>query len=324
MKKTLLSATLTLATFAMQAQPMLNDVAVYDDFSTQTEYSPDAQGTRGIYWWVTPGKQVITRDFENKQLDVSMSQVAYQYIPFGVGFGTTAGKPNTIDLSGDGTWSFDIENTGKEGLSMRVACQDDSNKLVDCAPTPAGMAFDPIWKYQTQILIPVGQKVTFKAGTPNGAGGGINNNCDFANGVWGDYGTPTYPHIGSKIRRDCNLAKIKGINITVLSSEKNNVNQHALSLINGLFSISNFRVGAAGSAGTEEYSKKKQLMLYPNPANSSLTIQGEGQVQITTILGQVIYRNAINNSITIDLSTFDAGIYFVDNGHQIQKLAIEK
>jgi len=164
MKKTLISETLTLATFAMQAQPMLSDVAVYDDFSTQTEYSVDEQGT--IYWWVTAGKQVVTRDSENKQLDVSMSQVAYQYIPFGVGFGTTA--------------------------------------------------------------------------------------------------------------------------------------------------------------GTEEYIEKKQLMLYPNPANSSLTIQSEGQVQITTILGQVIYRNAINNSITIDLSTFDAGIYFVDNGHQIQKLAIEK
>lgn len=224
------------------AQPLLNNYSAFEDFSTETEYVKDAQSNFGLTWWTTTNANIVlTRDFANKELDVTMPQGAYQYNAFGISFGDSngaaaGGTPNTIDLSGNGIFSFDIQNTGTEGLSVRVSCTDINNLQVDCSP--GAKDFSQIWSYQTQMIVPAGEKLRFEPGTPNGAGGGTINNCDFADGVWGDYGTS--PHI---IRTDCDLKRIKQINITVLNSEKNTVDYHALPLVNGQFSISNFIVG---------------------------------------------------------------------------------
>lgn len=54
--------------------------------------------------------------------------------------------------------------------------------------------------------------------------------------------------------------------------------------------------------------------LYPNPANESVLISTEKDqtVELTNTLGQVVYTTtATGTSTTVDLSTFEAGVYFV-------------
>ncbi|MCX6181415.1 MAG: T9SS type A sorting domain-containing protein [Bacteroidetes bacterium] len=331
-KKFLLGATLVLGAIAAQAQPELSTVAVFDDFSTKTEYTENALTGRGIYWWASPG-QTLTRNSEIKGMDVVMSQGAYQYKPFGVGFGDSngalpGGSPFTIDISKNGTFSFDVKNTGTEGLSVRVACQDTLNRMVDCSPG-ATTWDDGVWKYQIQFIVPAGETVTMKVGTPNGAGAGEINNCDFTNGFWGDYGVT--PH---RIRHDCDLTHIKGINITVLNSEKNDVDAHNVALLNGKFTISNFRVGATTSKlGVDEFvDGNKVINLYPNPASQGQVVHAPVQentktlITVTNTFGQTVYSNyhsGTSNDLSLDLSHLPAGLYFVGVGDQTQKLIIE-
>ena len=247
MKKYFFTATaLTFVIAFAQAQTKLTQFGLFDDFSSTSEYIADSASHRSLHWWTSYNEQKITRDSANKQLQVKMTQGAYQYHAFGVSFGdsngTATGGENTIDLSGNGKFSFDITNTGTQGISIRVACIDLQNRQVDCIGGATN--FGDIWKYQTQIQVLAGTTVTFEAGTPNGAGGGVINTCDFTTGVWGDY------EGGHIIRTDCDLKHIKAINLTVLNAAKNPGDGHALALTDGRFSISNFSVGDTSANAT--------------------------------------------------------------------------
>jgi hypothetical protein len=337
MKKLLkMMCLLAMAQNAM-SQPTLTDTELWEDFSTQTDYVADATSGRGLYWWGEQNIHTLTRDYTNKELDVTMTQQAYQYKPFGVSFGddngaAPGGVPNTIDLSGNGKFSFVIKNTGTEAISVRIACQDVNDRLVDCSP--GALVFGDIWKYQTQIEVPVGRTVLFKVGTPNGAGGGIINNCDFANGVWGDYGVN--PHV---IKRPgdadfCDLTKIESIIITVLNAAKNTTDGHNLALTAGEFSISDFRIGS--SAVTPIFSpivSNTQFNMFPNPTSNLLTIDcstftlGDFEnIRIMNAVGQVVFTAPISNNplSTLDISSLNEGVYSVLIGNHSQKLIIKK
>ncbi|MDA3881777.1 MAG: BACON domain-containing protein [Bacteroidales bacterium] len=239
MKKLFLATSILAASIlTVQAQPLLTEHGIYEDFSTVNEYTADVTSGRGLFWWPSPNYTLV-RNSVSKQLEVTASQKKWEHVPFGLGFGddngaAAGGVPYTVDLSGDGTWSFDITNTGTVQLAIYVQCVDINDVSVDCSPGATN--FDNIWAYQTQIFVDAGTSVTFEAGSPNGAGSSVLNNCDFTTGVWGDYGTHT-------IRTDCNLKQIKGINITVLAGEKNPADYHAVELVGGSFTISNFSVG---------------------------------------------------------------------------------
>jgi hypothetical protein len=220
--------------------PALTEFGMFDNFSTETDYLSDKLSGRGLYWGTIYPEQTITRDYRNKQLLVKMTQKKWEYYPFGLSFGDSngaaeGGDPYTIDLSGNGKYSFDITNKGTEGISVRVKCIDLQNREIDCSPGAAN--FGEIWKYQTQIIVLPGETVTMKAGAPNGAGGGILNTCNFTKEVWGDY---TGGHV---IRTDCDLKHIKSINLVVLNAAKDPNDLHALPLTDGFFAISNFCVG---------------------------------------------------------------------------------
>jgi hypothetical protein len=319
------------------SQPTLTDTELWDDFSTTTDYVADNVTGRGLYWWGEQNVHTLSRDYANKELDVTMTQQAYQYKPFGVSFGddngaAAGGVPNTIDLSANGKFSFVIKNTGTEAISVRVACQDVNKRLVDCSP--GALVFGDIWKYQTQIEVPVGQTVLFKVGTANGAGGGIINNCDFANGVWGDYSVT--PHV---IRRPgdvgyCDLTKIESIIITVLNAAKNSTDGHNLALTAGAFSISDFRVGS--SAVTPVFApihSTSSFNVYPNPSSnvinidcSNFTLGDIENVLIMNSVGQVVFTAPINNNplLSLDVSELNEGVYTMLIGHHTQKLMIKK
>jgi hypothetical protein len=66
------------------------------------------------------------------------------------------------------------------------------------------------------------------------------------------------------------------------------------------------------NSGIEE--SQNDLVIYPNPANDMLNINGigEGNYSILNVLGEVIYSQVISqDKITIDISSLQSGKYFV-------------
>lgn len=341
MNNSFLTVTALVASLGISyAQPELTEKGAFDDFSTTLDYSEPSTG-KGIYWWGQKGVNTVQRDPDKRQLLVHATQSEYQYVPFGVSFGDDngdlpGGVPYTIDLSENGKWSFDITNYGKEDLFLRVSCQDNQDRIVDCIPipNPTNLAFDKldVWAYQVQLQILAGQTITFKAGTPNDAGKGKLNNCDFANGSWGYY-TAWDPvnqtHPGASVRQDCDLTKIKGITFTPMNAAKNKTDFHALALLDGNFGISNFKLGTTSQTlGIQDESVTHDFAIYPNPAKHVVTFKTKvnngtnHSVQIRNVFGQIVATALGEDEIQVDVSNLNAGIYFV--GDQMQKLVIEK
>jgi hypothetical protein len=309
------AAALTIPLMSVFAAPEIKTDGFYDDFSTQTEYSSTTETGRGIYWWKsTNGKQTLTRDYTKNRLIAKISQPKGNdgFEPFGVVFGddngaASGGTPFTIDISKNGIWSFDMKNIGTVGLAVRVLCTDVNNKMIDC--DKGATVFADIWKYQIQAMILPGDSITFKAGTPNDAGGAKNNLCDFTKGVWGDYGVN--PH---QIRTDCDLKKIKGINITVLNAEKAPApDYHPLALVDGLLAISNFKVGNVITSGIEKNLISKNTISSKNSihiVNGILNLQNvANNVKVFNARGAVV--KSFKATDNINVSDFTKGLYLL-------------
>ena len=86
-----------------------------------------------------------------------------------------------------------------------------------------------------------------------------------------------------------------------------------------------------GSVGTYEI-KNSQFNVYPNPTNGVFTIELDGNVKydvtVNNILGQTVYATSTTAmNITIDLSSFEKGIYTIElknnSGTYIDKIIVE-
>jgi len=334
MKKQLItSAVLIFSAITIQAQSVLTEFGFYENFSSEEELITDLETERGLFWR-SESLQTLTRNSVDSSLDVVMSQPRGMYTPFSVSFGDsngalTGGAPYTIDLSGNGTFSFDIVNTGTDTISVRVACIDTEDRMIDCSP--GALNFGQIWMYQTQVLVLPGETVPFAAGSNNNAGGGIKNNCDFAHGVWGDYGV----HL---IRTDCNLRKIKGVNITVLNGQKDLGDGHALALENGEFSIKNIMVGdtSANAASAPIVETNKANLQLVNFTTKVVTSQKKivienipfnekgNSIRIINIYGQEVYAKTTSNStFELSIANFPTGIYHILLAGKVEKLIIK-
>ena len=82
-------------------------------------------------------------------------------------------------------------------------------------------------------------------------------------------------------------------------------------------------IAADGTPGTEnsirwitiDHEKSFECSVFPNPANDIITIKNPGNktlgINICDILGQIIYKANISDDHTIDLDTFQTGIYLI-------------
>lgn len=74
-----------------------------------------------------------------------------------------------------------------------------------------------------------------------------------------------------------------------------------------------------------------ELNCYPNPATSKINVDfianGDAKVTLSNTLGQIVYQNVSASNLTIDISDFNTGMYFVQvnvNGKtQTQQLVVE-
>ena len=63
------------------------------------------------------------------------------------------------------------------------------------------------------------------------------------------------------------------------------------------------------------------MSIYPNPSTGNVTIEGDGNITITNLSGQVVISQEINRKGTIML---DKGVYFIKlNDGTSKKLIIE-
>ena len=66
------------------------------------------------------------------------------------------------------------------------------------------------------------------------------------------------------------------------------------------------------------------FILYPNPVNDYLTIEGEnlGNVSVYNALGQVIFNTFGTSDLIINTADYQNGIYFVKIGNKIEKFVV--
>ncbi|QQS31338.1 MAG: T9SS type A sorting domain-containing protein [Sphingobacteriales bacterium] len=67
----------------------------------------------------------------------------------------------------------------------------------------------------------------------------------------------------------------------------------------------------------EDVSFDQSYRLFPNPASQSITIetnhplQQDAVVKLVNMLGQTLSRNNLSQRLTLDISAYPAGVYFV-------------
>jgi hypothetical protein len=66
----------------------------------------------------------------------------------------------------------------------------------------------------------------------------------------------------------------------------------------------------------------QKIKLYPNPTNDFITVEGTGNIQITNSIGVVVYNDFIKEDMTIKVSDWNKGIYFVRFDRVITKIQI--
>lgn len=79
-----------------------------------------------------------------------------------------------------------------------------------------------------------------------------------------------------------------------------------------------------------DFSAVNTFVVYPNPASDELTIKSNGDVissiSIVDVVGKVLFAESdLNSEIkNIDISSFSAGIYFVNINNNLTKKVIKK
>lgn len=217
-----------------------------DDFNSTTDYALGATG-KGLFWWKpadAPGIYTLTRDSVNKKLSVAVVQPKGSYKPFGVSFGDTegdgTGTPYTADMSGDFTYLMTVKNNGSTDVAIRLAAQDISSNVIDLNsnPTPVGDA----WKHNIDMIVPAGGSQTIKVGTINSQGVALSGT--FNGGTTVDW-TTTPP----TVKTTFDQTKVKGINVTALSTQQDPVTYEPLAW-SGSIDITSFAVGKFATSGT--------------------------------------------------------------------------
>jgi len=82
----------------------------------------------------------------------------------------------------------------------------------------------------------------------------------------------------------------------------------------------------SGATSIEEETELVKVSLYPNPANSIVNVETNSKesLMVFNLLGKMIYSDTQNNGITtIDVSSWNKGIYLVQVGNTTKKLIID-
>ena len=66
-----------------------------------------------------------------------------------------------------------------------------------------------------------------------------------------------------------------------------------------------------GVVGTKDIDNATKWALYPNPANDVIKLSVKGNYRITDLSGRVM--GVVSNTNTVDVCSYNAGVYFISN-----------
>ncbi|MCR6638681.1 MAG: T9SS type A sorting domain-containing protein [Sporocytophaga sp.] len=312
MKKLLLSGLLVAGLFSAKAQNCANvglsSSALYENFSSAEDWS-STDGTKGIYPFGDPdggeGDEnpnfyaTVTRNPVTGTLDVTQSQAAGEFVPFGLALGEDV----VIDLSQNSTFSITATNPGDLDIKIRIAIQDINGNLVN---SYADASEPDCYLSQIEKVIPAGATETLEG---NFAGG---FNATYPGGE-DENGDP----IGCVLVQNLDYTKVNTILITVVNNAQGGAPdwlQEALPDYS--FSIDEVRVGDCAtitgmkSAAALVSSSK----LYPNPTSESASLElslkeaSDVKVTLSDLMGREVAVIANERGLDVNKSFSTANL----------------
>ncbi len=74
-------------------------------------------------------------------------------------------------------------------------------------------------------------------------------------------------------------------------------------------------------SGITNVNISSKMRVYPNPSNNRIYILGaNGDLSIHNLIGQEVFSDYINTTISIDISSWKAGVYFVKTNNKTVKI----
>lgn len=206
---------------------------VFDDFTLETD--PYNQ-VGGMFSWGEPTlggdnnpnfRATLNRDDVAKQLDVTITQGQGEYVPFGFSFGDVLNPP-TIDISNDGTFEFEINNSSTDDLTVSIAIKDINGNLINTYGSASGEPFADAWIHAISLSIDGGTSKIFAG--------------DFSNGFHADYGAGQYVST-------FDYSKVANIQITVVNKTSTGPPSYQpLAISNATINLLSARVGDCSGA----------------------------------------------------------------------------
>ncbi len=75
------------------------------------------------------------------------------------------------------------------------------------------------------------------------------------------------------------------------------------------------------SSFSENEASNERLRVYPNPSNNRIYILGaKGELTIHNLIGQEVYSERVNSTISVDISSWNTGVYFVKTNNKTVKI----
>lgn len=129
----------------------------------------------------------------------------------------------------------------------------------------------------------------------------------------GNYVLPSFTSLTNAINSNCDatVTQSPAVGTTV------GVGSHLITMTaNGSVNC-NFTLVVEAALGNEGFIKASEILLYPNPASSSITIKGEfdnlEKIQVYNMLGQVVMNGVISgNETTLNVSKLSNGVYTIN------------
>lgn len=315
----------SLFTFVMAQQPGIYEHGIYDDFSSEEEYT-DYNG--GLHWWGDDGSSgnfnaILTRDHLNKELDVVLSQGLNEYESFGLSFG----EQNTIDFSPDMSYELIVENKSDSTLIIWLELQDFEGNTISTDAPYENDAESNAWKYSISMKLYPQSSNTLKIGTQNSSGTleGI------LSGSFEDGYQVTYGGICSDVCRDqnVNISKTAGFLITVFNANNTGYTEGSNTPLFAPYpldeidiSIKSFKVGLNTITDTKQVIATPNFS-FPNPVTSD-RLKLDQVVQYAALYdmtGQAVRSTTQSNEI--DLVGLKKGLYILQTEKGSTKLILE-
>lgn len=308
---------------AIAQQPGIYEHGIYDDFSTEEEYTTT---NSGLFWWGNNGaignfEASLLRNAANNSLDINLTQAYGEYEPFGLSFGSSTGSTtsNSIDFSPDLSYDFSFTNNSDSTIQIRVSPIDLDGNIIDIDPALDESFPQEFFDYIISIELGPKSSGNLKLNT-------LLNNREPSSGTF-DGGTQmTFsndPICAPCLESDFNATITSGFLITVINANLNEVDGYQPYPLNQIdVEINSFKVGLNTITDTKPVVAKPNFS-FPNPVQSDKLKLDQvfNYAALYDMTGQAV--RSTTQSDELDLAGLENGLYILQTEKGSTKLILE-